>query len=176
MNNAFATLLGSDYLLLPSPVKAFHEVDKAIFEGHAVVKGKKTVLAAFIRWVFNFPVPSESTAVTVSVERTDRMEKWRRNFGGRSFASSFRIDESGRLLSEVFGPFRFYFALTVSENRLNWNFIRWSIGPIPLPTVLGPKIVSWEGENSEGKYQFFSTAHFPIIGELIYYDGFVSRV
>jgi hypothetical protein len=175
MTNVFASILGQDYLRLPKAVRHFHEVQQATFVGEAVVRGSASPLASLIRRVFNFPVPSEKSPVSVSVERTEDTDQWRRNFGGRKFASTFRQDKTGRLLGEVFGPFRFYFSLSVKEDRLNWHFQRWSLGPIPLPAALGPRIVSWEAEGQDGSYRFFSQAHFPFIGQLIYYDGFARR-
>jgi hypothetical protein len=176
MDNVFARILGQDYLLLPKVVRDFHEADCATYVGEAVVKGVENPLASMIRRIFNFPAPSEKTPVLVSVERTEDTEQWRRDFGGRKFASTFQQGGAGDLLGEVFGPFRFYFSLDVNENRLNWNFQRWSLGSIPLPKALGPRIISWEAEGQDGNYRFFSQANFPIIGELIYYDGFVRGI
>lgn len=173
MENVFSRIIGQEYMLLPKVVRNFHEVESATYVGEALVRGSSSPLSAMIRRIFNFPVPSEKVSISVSIERTKELESWRRNFGGKKFASEFRQDKTGKLLGEVFGPFRFYFSLSVSENRLNWNFQRWSIGPISLPKALGPRIISWEGEAKDGSYRFFSQANFPIIGQLIYYDGFV---
>lgn len=175
MNNVFARILGPDYGRLPPAVRRFHEVPQATYAGRACVRGASGVLASFIRRVFSFPVPSESVPVRITLERTADLDQWRRNFGGRRFASSFAQHQTGRHLSEGFGPFRFYFSLTATETRLNWHFERWACGPIPLPRALGPRIVSWEGENPDGSYRFFSQAHFPLLGELIYYDGTVTE-
>lgn len=174
MNNVFARILGEDYSRLPRAVKNFHEVPQATFQGFAIVRGSTSVVSATIRRIFNFPVPAEHTPVTIEVERNAHLDQWRRDFAGRKFSSTFSTHQTGRLLSEVFGPFRFYFSLSVSDNRLNWHFERWSIGPVPLPKALGPRIVSWESENQDGSYRFFSQAHFPVIGLLIYYDGFAN--
>lgn len=174
MINVFARILGKDYHRLPASVRHFHEVPRAIFQGFATVRGSNSFVASMIRRVFNFPVPAENTPVTIEVERNSDIDQWRRDFGGRKFASTFSPHQTGRLLNEVFGPFRFYFSLSVSDDRLNWHFERWSCGPIPLPKALGPRIVSWEAQNQDGSYRFFSQASFPVVGLLIYYDGFVT--
>jgi hypothetical protein len=139
MNNVFASILGVDYARLPPAVRHFHEVPRATYLGEATVRGSTSNFAAVIRAVFNFPAPAESTPVTIEVERTEDLDQWRRNFGGRKFSSSFERHLTSHLLSEVFGPFRFYFALSAENDRLNWHFQRWSLGPIPLPRALGPR-------------------------------------
>lgn len=173
MENVFSHILGSEYEQLPQAVKYFHEVPKATFVGSANVRGSTNLIAMLVRKVFSFPVPSESTPVLIKVERTAYIDKWDRDFAGRKFSSSFVKKANGDLLSESFGPFKFYFSLSVSSNRMNWNFEKWALGVIPLPKVLGPKITSWETEGEAGSFRFFSEAHFPILGQLIYYDGTV---
>jgi len=175
MDNVFSRIIGNDYALLPEPVREFHEVLNATYEGSAIVKGNQNVISRLIRRIFNFPVPAEITSVTISISRTSELDKWNRNFGGRKFSSSFAQNNVGKVLSESFGPFYFYFSLSVRADRLNWNFERWSLGILPLPKFLGPKIISWEGEGENGGYRFFSEAHFPLLGKLIYYDGTVFR-
>ncbi len=175
MENVFSRIIGNDYALLPASVREFHEVLNATYEGIAIVKGNKNIISRFIRRIFNFPIPSEKTAVTITISRTSDLDKWSRNFGGRKFSSSFAQNTMGTVLSESFGPFYFYFSLAVQEDRLNWNFERWALGIIPLPKFLGPRIISWEGEGENGSYRFYSEAHFPLIGNLIYYDGTVFR-
>lgn len=175
MDNVFARIMGGDYSLLAAPVREFHEVERAVYEGTAVVRGTNHFVAKLVRRIFSFPVPLEVTPVTVSISRTAELDKWERNFGGRRFSSSFAQNSAGRLLSESFGPFYFYFSLAVSGGRLHWNFERWSFAAMPLPKCLGPKITSWEGEGENGGYRFFSEAHFPLLGQLIHYDGTVFR-
>lgn len=175
MDNVFSRIVGSDYALLPKPVREFHEVVSATYEGSAAVKGNSNIVSKLVRRIFSFPVPAENTPVTISISRTNELDQWSRDFGGRKFSSSFAQKNAGKVLSESFGPFYFYFSLSVRSGRLNWNFERWSLGFFPLPKVLGPRIISWEGEGENGGYRFFSEAHFPLIGNLIYYDGTVFR-
>jgi hypothetical protein len=171
MNNVFSRILGADYAQLPAAVRHFHEVQSGHFSGQAEVRGTGSLLARWVRKAFGFPEPAPVVAMQVRVERNAHTERWSRVFGARRFASRFATDATGQLLAEVFGPFRFYFALSVAQQRLHWHFVRWSLGPIPLPRSLGPRVVSWEGANAQGAYRFFSQAQFPIVGELLYYDG-----
>ncbi|GGY66222.1 hypothetical protein GCM10011613_07660 [Cellvibrio zantedeschiae] len=175
MDNVFAKIIGSDYALLSAPVREFHEVQNAVYEGFAVVKGSNNPISRIVRRIFSFPVPAKNTSVSILITRTPELDQWSRDFGGRKFSSSFSQNNVGKVLSESFGPFYFYFSLTVSDSRLNWNFERWSLGVLPLPKFLGPKIKSWEGEGENGGYRFFSEAHFPVLGQLIYYDGTVFK-
>lgn len=142
MENVFSDILGREYEQLPQAVKYFHEIPKATFVGSAKVRGSTSLIANLIRKVFSFPVPSELTPVIINVERTAYIDKWNRDFAGRKFSSSFVKKAKGSLLSESFGPFKFYFSLSVSKNKMNWNFEKWALWVIPLPKVLGPKITS----------------------------------
>lgn len=175
MDNVFSRILGGDYSLLTEPVREFHEVERAIYEGTAVVKGNNNFVAKVVRKVFSFPIPAKITPVTISISRTAELDKWERDFGGRRFSSSFAQNSTGQVLSESFGPFHFYFSLAVLGGRLHWNFERWSFAAVPLPKFLGPKITSWEGDGVDGGYRFFSEARFPLLGQLIHYDGTVFR-
>lgn len=175
MDNVFARIIGNDYTLLSESVREFHEVKNATYEGFAIVKGSNNVIAKIIRKIFSFPIPAENTPVSILISRTSELDQWKRNFGGRKFSSSFAQNNVGKVLSESFGPFYFYFSLTVFESKLSWNFERWSLGVLPLPKFLGPKIKSWEGDGENGGYRFFSEAQFPLLGQLIYYDGTVFK-
>lgn len=173
MNNIFARIIGKNYAALPPAVREFHEISKGTYVGTATVKGDNHFAARLIRRLFGFPIPATTTPVTVFVSRTSEVDQWRRDFGGRQFSSSFSQNQADTKLSESFGPFLFYFSLSVRDARLIWNFERWALGFLPLPKFLGPRIVSWEGESENGGYRFFSEAHFPILGQLIHYDGTV---
>lgn len=174
--HVFAELLGERYAHLPPAVRAFHDRDDAQYQGWATVRGADHVFARALRWWFGFPALGERVPVWIAVDAQrsatgERLERWRRRFGTRRFASRFRCDRRRGLLAETFGAFRFGFALRVEDARMHWRFQRWSLGPLPLPRALGPRIVSWEGQDPDGAYRFYSQADFPLLGRLIHYDG-----
>src|SRR5690606_38777539 len=136
--------------------------------------GVEHLPARLLRRLFGFPRPAPSVQVHIHVQREGGVERWHRRFGDRAFASAFRRDAGGTLLAERFGPFRFHFALAAAGNRMHWQFRRWSVGPVPLPRAIGPRIESWETEDSAGAFHFHSHADFPLLGRLIHYDGVVT--
>jgi hypothetical protein len=157
-------------------VRGFHQSTDAHYAGTALVCGAGHLPARLLRRAFGFPQPGASMPVRIHVRREGEGERWRRRFGDRAFTSSFRHDASGTLLAERFGPFRFHFALAAADGRMYWHFRRWSLGPLPLPRALGPRIESWETEDASGAFRFYSHADFPLFGRLIHYDGAVTPV
>ncbi len=170
----FARLLGDAWDTLPTAVRDFHQSADARYIGTAVVRGADHLPARFVRRLFGFPQPAALVPVHIHVLRDDVGERWSRRFGDCAFASTFHCDSSGALLAERFGPFRFHFALAVSGGRMDWRFQRWSLGPLPLPRVIGPRIESWESEGANGAFRFHSHADFPLLGRLIHYEGVVA--
>ena len=167
----FARLLGPAFADLPGAVRRFHEADDAQYMGTALARGVDHAIARLVRRLFGFPRPGDQVLVWIHVQRQGDCERWSRRFGDRAFASQFRCDDTGTLLGERFGPFRFHFALDTGDGRMHWRFVRWSLGPLPLPRLLGPRIESWETEDEAGAFRFYSHADFPILGRLIHYDG-----
>jgi hypothetical protein len=172
-DSVFARLLGDAWTALPAAVRGFHQSIDAHYAGTALVRGVDHPPARLLRRVFGFPRPGVSVPVRIHVRREGDGERWSRCFGDRAFASSFCRDASGTLLAERFGPFRFHFALAAAGGRMHWHFRRWSLGPLPLPRALGPRIESWEAEVGNGAFRFYSHADFPLLGRLIHYDGAV---
>ena len=176
-DSVFARLLGDNArAALPMAVRGFHQSTDAHYAGTALVRGANHLPARLVRRVFGFPQPRASVPVHIHVWREGDGERWSRPFGDRAFASGFRCDSSGTLLAERFGPFRFHFVLAAADGRMHWHFRRWSLGPLPLPRVLGPRIESWEAEDATGAFRFYSHADFLLLGRLIHYDGVVVPV
>ena len=168
-------MLGAAYDDLPTAVQQFHDHAASHYQGVASSGGAAHFPARLLRRVFGFPPISDRLTVDVWLSQRGTSEHWKRNFGGRGFQSSFARTGDG-CLHERFGPFRFAFRLRIADQRLHWDFARWSLWVIPLPKALGPKIVTHESESEDGAYAFYSHADFPLIGTLINYEGTISPV
>ena len=168
----FRRLLGEAYETLPPAVQEFHDMAHDHYQGHASSSGDSNVLARTLRRIFGFPTLGEKMSVDVWLSQKDGRDCWQRKFGERRFSSSFHAGADG-VLDERFGPFRFGFRLRAEGDRLYWDFVRWGIGALPLPLALGPSIVTYETQSTDGSYEFYSQADFPVIGRLVNYHGYI---
>jgi len=174
--NVFKRLLGDDaYKNLPQAVQDYHNHIHSHFSGTAFSGGAKNPIANTVRKLFGFPALADTVSVSIELDIHNGRDRWQRNFGGRRFSSSFFPNPDGTL-DERFSPFRFRFRVRRQENKMYWDFVGWSLGPVPLPKILGPRIVTWETASSEGGFEFYSHADFPVIGRLVHYHGIVFPV
>lgn len=171
--NAFRALLGPDYDALPAAVRAYHDHRRAHYVGTAFSGGATHFAAQALRWVFGFPKPAERMEVEIWLSVAEDRQVWRRRFGDRRFSSSFHAGSDGTL-DEKFGPFRFAFRLRSAGNRMYWDFAGWRVFGVPLPRALGPRIETYETEDAEGRFVFYSHADFPLMGRLVHYHGQVT--
>ncbi|MDQ2091433.1 DUF4166 domain-containing protein [Marimonas arenosa] len=173
--NVFRDLLGPRYDDLPGAVQRFHEPAHDHYRGTAFSGGSDHALARLIRRVFGFPETGAELDVEIWLSQENGRDRWCRRFAARRFSSSFSAAPDG-VLDERFPPFRFGFHLQAEGGRMHWVFRRWSLGPVPLPRFLGPRIETWETEAVDGGFEFYSHADFPLIGRLIHYHGVVHPV
>jgi hypothetical protein len=84
---------------------------------------------------------------------------------------------SGRnkhLLVEQFGIVAVALALVVEDEKLNLVPRRWSAFGIPLPKLLLPKGISFETQRG-GRFSFDVVIALPIVGDVVSYQGSLSR-
>ena len=173
---AVRTLIGDRaYADLPEAVRVYNDTVNGTFIGAARSGGADHVFARLLRRLFGFPVVAERLDVELRRSVEGGREVWRRRFGDRRFMSRFSADRDG-VLNEIFSPFQFGFRLRPEADRLYWDFERWSLGPLPLPKALGPRIVTYETEAEDGGYEFYSQADFPVLGRLIEYHGVIRKL
>jgi Domain of unknown function (DUF4166) len=174
-HNIFQLILREPYALLPSAVRHFHEARLGHFEGMAMVDGARGWLPSLLRKLNGLPTPaSTATALTVKVIRSEVQERWLRKFSTSQFSSTLTRINSGNLLSENFGLFRFQFSLSVRAEKIHWQLVSWNFAGIPMLDALGPTITAWEGVNAEGNYQFAVKVEAPLMGVLVDYAGWVD--
>ncbi|MGH6931707.1 MAG: saccharopine dehydrogenase NADP-binding domain-containing protein, partial [Dongiaceae bacterium] len=126
----YRLLLGDAWHSLPAPLQAMHDVaGRQTAAGLATVERGTGLLARLIGAVIGFPRAGLEVPVTVEFERRGERENWRRDFAGRSFASSQSIGrgKNEHLMVERFGTFAFGLALVVDGDRLRLVSRRWSV-------------------------------------------------
>ena len=168
----YRRILGDAWDSLPSPLIKMHNCKKA--EGLANIEVGKTLLARLMVKILGFPEAGRDVPVQVSFISKDRAELWQRTFAGKSFAS-FQMEGHGlseRLLSEQFGPITFEMALVVAPDKLSLVIRRWTVFGIPLPLFLAPLGNSFEYV-AEGRFCFHVEIRHPIIGLIVYYQGWL---
>jgi hypothetical protein len=90
----YRRLLGDAYAALPAPIRAMHDLtDTLAVAGRASVERGTNPLARMIAAAVGFPPAGQDMPVTVEFTLRDGREVWRRDFAGRTFAST---QEEGR--------------------------------------------------------------------------------
>ncbi|MCO4093062.1 MAG: DUF4166 domain-containing protein [Sphingorhabdus sp.] len=173
----FRRLLGSAYDRLPVEVRAFHDgADEHQWLGTANIQRGPSLLANLIAAVMGFPKAAEKVSVAVTVKPDSNGENWTRTFGNKTFKSRMHCG-NGRnkhLLVEQFGIVEVALALVVDDDKLNLVPRRWSAFGIPLPNLLLPKGISFETQR-EGRFSFDVIIALPIVGDVVSYQGSLSR-
>lgn len=169
----YRRVIGPDYDRMPEPVRRMHDViGDAGAVGLGRVRRGRSLLARIVCAVMRFP-PEGDHQLHVAFEERDGVERWTRDFGGKTFSSE--LSQSGRRLVERFGPMRFSFDLPSDESGLTMVMRGWSIFGIPMPLWLAPKSEAreWaEGEN----FCFDVPIALPGIGIVVHYSGHLRRL
>lgn len=172
----FAAALGEHFHAMPEAVRAAHAVKGwHAMEGMASITGAQGMMGKFIARLFGFPPSLPSVPVKVQMECRNGTERWRRDFGGRRFASVLTA-KSGGGLEERFGPFSFALDITAGSQGLSMDVRGWRLGPLPLPRLLVPRSIATETVDDEGRFRFDVEIALPVIGRLVHYRGWLEPV
>lgn len=167
----YARVLGSSFDMLPSSVRAIHDVFRdGGAEGQATVTGPSNAIAALIAQIVGFPREGTYPLHVHFIEQAG-VERWTRDFGGNQFHS--QLSQRGTWLVERFGPFRFAFDLPCDATGLSMEMRRWWIGPLPLPLALAPRSRAREWDKG-GDFQFDVSIALPLVGMLVHYRGWLK--
>ncbi|MEM8789078.1 MAG: DUF4166 domain-containing protein [Pseudomonadota bacterium] len=133
----FPRVLGSDFDLLPRPVRATHgTADVSRWQGVASVRRGTGLWSRFLGRLFGFPPAGDEVPVQVTKTVTNAGETWQRRFGTRTFRSRLAATADG--MTESFGPFTFLLGLEVRGEALFYPVkAGWVLG-VPLPRWLLP--------------------------------------
>ncbi|XYD11902.1 DUF4166 domain-containing protein (plasmid) [Methylobacterium sp. NMS12] len=166
----YARIMGPRFAELASSVAALHGVlSDAGAHGRAVVRRGRHPVARGLAALLRFPAEGEH-GLHVRFNERRGVERWTREFSGRSFTSAFS-EARGRLV-ERFGPLRFGFDLLNEGSGLRMVMRDWSLGRLPLPLAFAPRTSAREWEE-HGLFHFDVSIALPLIGPVVNYRGWL---
>ena len=173
----YRRILGTDFDRMPAPVRAVHDfTGRYVGEGTANVQ-RGNLVARTIASLLRMPQAGRDRPVRIVIDATKRGESLARYYPDCTLRT-FQTCETrnGRtLLGEKFGPFRPLIALTGHESGSHFRLVRWTLGPIPLPMALAPRLVANERLH-DGRHRFLVRISLPLIGLLLGYEGDVETL
>jgi hypothetical protein len=168
--------LGARFSSLPPPVQRLH-LPGAMLEarGMARVEGASSALARLIASIMRLPRAAPEIPVSVTMTVARGRETWRRDFGGRGFASVLSLARRRGQVTERFGPLQFDMALqTGPEGITGMPITAWRLGPIPLPLALAPAAEASETVDAAGRFTFDVAMRLPFgLGRVVRYQGWL---
>jgi Domain of unknown function (DUF4166)/Saccharopine dehydrogenase NADP binding domain len=168
----YKRIMGARFDQLPQPVRALHDLcGAAAASGEAEVIRGSSPLAKLICALMGFP-PTGQYPLTVYFEVEKGVEQWTRHFGRHCFASA--LSEANGQLVERFGPMRFCFDLSSSEQGLSLMMRGWSIFHQKMPLWLAPRTQARESAQG-GEFNFDVRMQLPLVGPLVQYRGRLQR-
>jgi hypothetical protein len=172
----YRRILGAAWEKLPAEIRALHDLNgPAIVAGRAsVARGNGILAGAAAAWI-GFPRTLADTPVRVRFDVQAGIETWTRTLGRNTFSSRqfAGTGRSERLLCERFGPLTLAMALVPDGQRLQLVLRRWSMGGVPLPLWLGPRIEAFESVE-EGRFRFHVRISHPLTGLIVKYEGWLA--
>lgn len=168
----YARVMGDRFDRLPASVRAMHSALRdGGAAGEAHVTGAANALGALIARIVGFP-PAGRYPLHVTFTEDERGERWTRQFGRAGFYSVLGMHNG--MLTERFGPLRFFFDLLSDAEGLTMEIRGWSAFGIPLPLVLAPRSRAAEWEE-DGRFHFDVPIALPLIGRLVHYRGWLQQ-
>lgn len=173
----FARAIGPAFDELPPAIHALHEAPgRSLWRGEAMTEGAVNPLAALAARMIGFPPAQAACPAEVSIEADGERSVWRRRIGGHAFSSVLSAPRTGGRVCERFGPLSMDLRLTPQAERLVYRVEGWRLGPMPLPRALGPTTTAHEEVDAEGRFVFDVEIRLPLVGRLVRYRGWLTRV
>jgi hypothetical protein len=169
LSSPYRALLQDRFGELSPVLREFHG-DFATWSGKAIfdVWRKPGLVPGILAWFGGLPPPGKAVELNLRIERTETGEWWHRDFAGHKLPS-FQWAGPG-LLYERFGGICLAQKLEVKEGALELRVVRaWNLG-ILLPSFAAPSGLGIETQQGES-IGVCARAFFPILGELVRYEG-----
>lgn len=173
----YARAMGLHFTTLPPAVRAMHTIiGDGGASGEGTVERPNSLMAQLIGAIVRFP-PAGHYPLHVHFQEKAGQEKWTRNFGGHRFSSILSQDgpDGSGHVAERFGPMRFVFALPSDEKGLAMKLTRWTFLGVPMPLFLAPRTEAKEWQDEQGRFRFDVNIHFPLIGPIVHYTGWLKK-
>ena len=167
----FTQALGESFHSLPAAVQAFHSAGSRTYQGHADITRGRSPFGWLILKLAGFPPAGSAVPVTVTVEETNGVEHWTRDFSGHLTRSTIRFTGAAGIIEERLGPLTLRMKLTASPKGLHYAILSAALFGIRAPRFLLPISDTWETETSAGDFHFNVTATALLAGRLIHYQG-----
>jgi hypothetical protein len=166
----FRRLMGPAFDSLPAGVRRVHSGRTTeVFRGRAIVRGSGG-LAVVARSIAGIRL-GRFGDFSVEIAPIGSAEVWTRRFGRARFRSLLRdVPHELSRFTERLGPFTFVLEARPAPSGFRWRPAGWRMGPIPLPSVLAPRIRAFTFER-EGQYRFSVLVAHPWMGLIAGYAG-----
>lgn len=168
----FERLMGEAFAALPPAVAGLHAAGRAgAWRGSADVERGRHPLSRWVGWLARLPSAGAEQPLSVTFERDQTSEVWRRDFNGSLLVTRL-LDQNG-LLVERLWPLAFRFRLQPATAGIAWMLVDVRCFGLVLPSVVAPNIMAEEYDDS-GVYRFIVDVRLPVIGPLVRYTGWLK--
>jgi len=172
----YQRIIGADYADLPDVTQAIHNVNgELIVEGRGRVARNKSTLGNWLADRLGMPKAATDIPVTVRFDEHDGGEMICRNYNGHML-TTYQTEGTGidqGLLMERFGPVTLYIHLDAHEEGIDFHLQKATIGSVPLPQWLRPRLTARE-RSRDGQHHYFVRVGLPGVGTLIEYEGLLQ--
>jgi hypothetical protein len=169
--------LGARFDAMPAPIRLLHGATGGLsFSGEASVVRGKGFVVALLAALFRLPHTMPACPVRVAIRPEGATELWTRRFGGERFSSVMSLAPGGEgrgAFRERFGPFSMDLAVSANAEGLDMAVTGWRLGPLPLPSFLGPTTRASERVDERGRFRFDVALLLPLVGLLVHYRGWL---
>jgi hypothetical protein len=171
-SSLFERLLGEQFAALPPAIAELHAVHgPGAWRGAADVERGRHSLSRWVGWLARLPAAGAEQPLSVTFERDDTSEVWRRDFNGSLLVT--RLLDSKGLLVERLWPLAFRFRLQPAAAGIAWTFVDARCFGLVLPAALSPTIMAEEYAD-DGVYHFIVDVRLPVVGPLVRYTGWLK--
>ena len=169
----FESALGARFHHLQPQIRQLHGGRAPDWAGDVTVRRSGGVLGWFVARLSGFPESMDKAPFKIRVEPTENGERWLRLFGQTQTVSTLGWTKEGGL-QETLGPIQLDLTASVKADSLLVQVANARIfATVLLPNFLTPKTSAKIWQDEAGRYRFDIKASFPLIGQVLHYEGWL---